>query len=122
MLGGGKETAEGCQERRYPSNFLALALKTHFSGLSHTLAARRLLKVGIVIGFELALYDIDVGFHVAAKLLFQDFLHQAGEGGSGILEAKRHPNVAVHPKGGNEASLALILHRHPQLVVPRVGI
>ena len=58
----------------------------------------------------------------AAVLRQQAFLHAALEGGAGVLQAERHGDVAVRPKGHDEGRLQGIGRVQLDLVVVGVGI
>ena len=62
--------------------------------------------------------DVDV----AAKLREQEFLHAALEGGTGVLQAKRHGDVAIHPKGRDEGRLQGVGRVQLDLMIARVSI
>jgi hypothetical protein len=63
-------------------------------------------------------YDvINVGFCIPSHLRPQGLMHEPLEGGSCILQAEGHTDVAVHPTGHDEGGFLLVLLSHLDLMI-----
>ena len=65
---------------------------------------------------------VHVYVDIAAELRQQAFLHAALEGGAGVLQAERHGDVAIRPKGRDEGRLQGVGRVQLDLVVAGVSV
>ena len=65
---------------------------------------------------------VHVHVDIAAELRQQAFLHAALEGGAGVLQAERHGDVAIRPKGRDEGRLQGVGWVQLDLVVAGVSV
>ena len=78
----------------------------------------RLTEVLLGLHHDVVHIDVDI----AAELRQQAFLHAALEGGAGVLQAERHGDVAIRPKGRDERRLQGVGRVQLDLVVARVSV
>ena len=69
----------------------------------------------------LLFYDhiIHVHFHIPPELVLEEFVDHLLVSSPNVLQAEGHYFITIHPAGGDEGSVLLILSRHPDLVITR---